>query len=112
MIIGCPPLVHLSLSLRMYFGEHNVKAMLSILEPLHHRMERGPETLKEISFNHVRHNVTLSFFTEKNFICKNLHDKKILRIPQNFFPHMICTAKKCILLLFHNISGNKLAKVY
>jgi FKBP12-rapamycin complex-associated protein len=38
---------------RMYFGEHNVKAMLSILEPLHHRMERGPETLKEISFNHA-----------------------------------------------------------
>ncbi|CAI7993434.1 Serine/threonine-protein kinase tor, partial [Geodia barretti] len=38
---------------RMYFGEHNVKAMFSILEPLHHRMERGPETLKEISFNHA-----------------------------------------------------------
>ena len=38
---------------RMYFGEHNVKAMFSVLEPLHLRMERGPETLKEISFNHV-----------------------------------------------------------
>ena len=37
----------------MYFSEHNVKAMLSILEPLHLRMERGPETLKETSFNHV-----------------------------------------------------------
>ena len=42
------------LPLRMYFGEHNVKGMFSVLEPLHHRMERGPETLKEISFNHVR----------------------------------------------------------
>ena len=38
---------------RMYFGEHNVKAMLSILELLHLRMERGTETLKETSFNHV-----------------------------------------------------------
>ena len=37
----------------MYFGDHNVKARLSILEPLHLRMERGTETLKETSFNHV-----------------------------------------------------------
>ena len=37
----------------MYFSEHNVKAMLSILEPLYLRMERGTETLKETSFNHV-----------------------------------------------------------
>ena len=42
-----------SLPTRMYFGEHNVKAMLSILEPLHLRMECGTETLKETSFNHV-----------------------------------------------------------
>ena len=38
----------------MYFGEHNVKGMFSVLEPLHNKMEQGPETLKEISFNHVR----------------------------------------------------------
>ena len=27
--------------------------MFTVLEPLHLRMEKGPETLKEISFNHV-----------------------------------------------------------
>ena len=39
---------------RLYFGEHNVPGMFAILEPLHQKMENGPETLKEISFNHVR----------------------------------------------------------
>ena len=38
---------------RLYFGEHNVQGMLAVLEPLHLIMEKGPETLKEISFNHV-----------------------------------------------------------
>lgn len=36
---------------RLYFGERNVEGMLNILEPLHTMMERGPQTLKEISFN-------------------------------------------------------------
>ncbi|XP_063917186.1 serine/threonine-protein kinase mTOR isoform X2 [Zophobas morio] len=36
---------------RLYFGERNVKGMLRILEPLHAMMERGPQTLKETSFN-------------------------------------------------------------
>ncbi|ELU01654.1 hypothetical protein CAPTEDRAFT_155489 [Capitella teleta] len=36
---------------RLYFGEQNVKGMLSTLEPLHAMMERGPQTLKETSFN-------------------------------------------------------------
>ena len=38
---------------RMYFGEHNVHGMFYVLEPLHQKMEKGPETLKEISFNQV-----------------------------------------------------------
>ncbi len=38
---------------RLYFGEHNVPGMLAVLQPLHGMMENGPETLKEISFNHV-----------------------------------------------------------
>ena len=46
--------LHFLMYCRMYFGEHNVKGMFSVLEPLHLKMERGPETLKEISFNHVR----------------------------------------------------------
>lgn len=29
----------------------NIPGMLSILEPLHKMMERGPETIKEISFS-------------------------------------------------------------
>ncbi|KAI8819891.1 armadillo-type protein [Fimicolochytrium jonesii] len=36
---------------RLYFGDHNVEGMFATLEPLHHMLERGPETLREISFN-------------------------------------------------------------
>ncbi|KAH1016334.1 serine/threonine-protein kinase Tor isoform X2 [Dendroctonus ponderosae] len=36
---------------RLYFGEKNVEGMLRILEPLHQMMQRGPQTLKETSFN-------------------------------------------------------------
>uniref|UniRef100_H3BAC3 non-specific serine/threonine protein kinase n=1 Tax=Latimeria chalumnae TaxID=7897 RepID=H3BAC3_LATCH len=36
---------------RLYFGERNVKGMFTVLEPLHAMMERGPQTLKETSFN-------------------------------------------------------------
>ena len=36
---------------RLYFGERNVKGMFATLEPLHQIMERGPQTLKETSFN-------------------------------------------------------------
>ena len=39
----------------MYFGEHNVQGMFKVLDPLHLKLEKGPETLKEISFNHVIH---------------------------------------------------------
>ncbi len=41
------------LPVRLYFGEHNVPGMFAVLQPLHGMMENGPETLKEISFNHV-----------------------------------------------------------
>ncbi|KAI8813143.1 armadillo-type protein [Cladochytrium replicatum] len=36
---------------RFYFGDHNVEGMFNTLEPLHQMLERGPETLREISFN-------------------------------------------------------------
>ncbi|RKO90751.1 armadillo-type protein, partial [Blyttiomyces helicus] len=36
---------------RMYFGDQNVEGMFATLEPLHQMLERGPETLREISFN-------------------------------------------------------------
>ncbi|XP_014254034.1 serine/threonine-protein kinase mTOR [Cimex lectularius] len=36
---------------RLYFGEQNVKGMFETLEPLHAMLERGPQTLKETSFN-------------------------------------------------------------
>ncbi len=39
---------------RLYFGERNVKGMFATLEPLHAMMERGPQTLKETSFNQVQ----------------------------------------------------------
>lgn len=40
---------------RLYFGERNVKGMFAVLEPLHAMMERGPQTLKETSFNQVHY---------------------------------------------------------
>jgi serine/threonine-protein kinase mTOR len=35
---------------RLYFGDHNIEGMFRTLEPLHQLLERGPETLREISF--------------------------------------------------------------
>ena len=40
---------------RLYFSERNVEAMLAKLEPLHELLEKGPQTLKEISFSQVLH---------------------------------------------------------
>ncbi|KAH0559920.1 hypothetical protein GP486_003558 [Trichoglossum hirsutum] len=34
-----------------YFGDHNIEAMFATLAPLHELLERGPETLREISFH-------------------------------------------------------------
>ncbi|KAK4466461.1 target of rapamycin [Cladorrhinum samala] len=35
---------------RLYFGDHNIKGMFEALEPLHELLEKGPETLREVSF--------------------------------------------------------------
>ncbi|EXJ80982.1 FKBP12-rapamycin complex-associated protein [Capronia epimyces CBS 606.96] len=35
---------------RLYFGDHDVEGMLATLAPLHELLDRGPETLREISF--------------------------------------------------------------
>ena len=35
---------------RLYFGDHDVDGMLATLAPLHEQLERGPETLREVSF--------------------------------------------------------------
>ncbi|CEJ79844.1 Putative FKBP12-rapamycin complex-associated protein [[Torrubiella] hemipterigena] len=35
---------------RLYFGDHNIEGMFATLDPLHNLLERGPETLREISF--------------------------------------------------------------
>ncbi|ETV93394.1 hypothetical protein, variant 2 [Aphanomyces invadans] len=36
---------------RLYFGEHDVEGMMAVLQPLHVMMEKGPETLREVSFH-------------------------------------------------------------
>ncbi|OQR94007.1 phosphatidylinositol kinase (PIK-L1), partial [Achlya hypogyna] len=36
---------------RLYFGEHDVEGMMAVLQPLHAMMEKGPETLREVSFH-------------------------------------------------------------
>ncbi|KAF6026864.1 TOR [Bugula neritina] len=38
---------------RLYFGDRNVKGMFETLEPLHQMLEKGPQTLKETSFQHA-----------------------------------------------------------
>ncbi|KAL6852270.1 phosphatidylinositol kinase- protein kinase tor1 [Amphichorda felina] len=35
---------------RLYFGDQNIEGMFATLEPLHELLDRGPETLREISF--------------------------------------------------------------
>lgn len=35
---------------RLWFGDHNLQGMFATLEPLHAMLEKGPETLREISF--------------------------------------------------------------
>ena len=36
---------------KMYFTDQNIEGMLETLRPLHQMMERGPETLREVSFH-------------------------------------------------------------
>lgn len=38
---------------RLFFGEHNTEKMFAVLEPLHRMLERGPETLREVSFQNT-----------------------------------------------------------
>jgi FKBP12-rapamycin complex-associated protein len=35
---------------RLYFGDHNIEGMFQTLQPLHAMLDKGPETLREISF--------------------------------------------------------------
>lgn len=35
---------------RLYFGDHNIDGMFATLAPLHDLLDRGPETLREVSF--------------------------------------------------------------
>jgi len=35
---------------RLYFGDKNIQGMFDVLEPLHELLEKGPKTLREISF--------------------------------------------------------------
>ncbi|OQS04773.1 phosphatidylinositol kinase (PIK-L1), partial [Thraustotheca clavata] len=38
-------------SYRLYFGKRDFQGMLAVLEPLHAMMDKGPETLREVSFH-------------------------------------------------------------
>lgn len=38
---------------RLYFGEKNTEGMLAVLEPLHAKLEGGPETFIENAFVQV-----------------------------------------------------------
>jgi len=36
---------------RLFFGDHKIQEMFATLDPLHQMLERGPETMREVSFN-------------------------------------------------------------
>lgn len=38
---------------RLYYGEHNTEKMFEVLEPLHEMLKKGPETMREASFNNA-----------------------------------------------------------
>lgn len=38
---------------RLFFGEHNSEKMFEVLEPLHKMLQKGPETMREASFNNA-----------------------------------------------------------
>lgn len=38
---------------RLFFGEHNTEKMFEVLEPLHKMLQKGPETMREASFNNA-----------------------------------------------------------
>lgn len=52
---------------RLYFGERNIPGMLAKLEPLHAMLEKGPQTLKETSFQQVKLN-NLAFSCIRNVV--------------------------------------------
>lgn len=60
---------------RLYFGDSNVEGMFDTLEPLHAMLERGPQTLKETSFNQAYGRD----LTEAQQWCQNYKLKKNLR---------------------------------
>lgn len=38
---------------RLFFGEHNTEKMFEVLDPLHKMLQKGPETMREASFNNA-----------------------------------------------------------
>ncbi|KAF8004447.1 hypothetical protein HF325_001895 [Metschnikowia pulcherrima] len=38
---------------RLFFGEHNTEKMFEVLDPLHRMLQKGPETMREASFNNA-----------------------------------------------------------
>lgn len=38
---------------RLFFGEHNTEKMFDVLDPLHKMLQKGPETMREASFNNA-----------------------------------------------------------
>ncbi|SGZ55137.1 CIC11C00000003613 [Sungouiella intermedia] len=38
---------------RLFFGDHNAEKMFEVLDPLHKMLQKGPETVREASFNNA-----------------------------------------------------------
>lgn len=38
---------------RLFFGDHNAEKMFEVLDPLHKMLQKGPETMREASFNNA-----------------------------------------------------------
>ncbi|XP_025831250.1 serine/threonine-protein kinase Tor [Agrilus planipennis] len=61
---------------RLFFGEQDIKGMFEVLEPLHAIMEKGPQTLKETSFNQVygRDLMEAQEWCQRYKVSKNIQD--------------------------------------
>ena len=69
---------------RQFFGEHNVEKMFLSLDPLHELLRRGPETLREISFQNS-FGRSLEDAYELTLMFRNTKDRSYLNEAWNIY---------------------------
>ena len=69
---------------RQFFGEHNVEKMFISLDPLHELLRRGPETLREVSFQNS-FGRSLEDAYELTMMFRNTKDRSYLNEAWNIY---------------------------